>query len=710
MSGSERARSTVLARVGLSVGVVALLFLVGGRGLEACGPWFPNRLLVEGDGFVRGAPVASFPAEIAHSTAGLKSAYRALPPSPNEYGEADADSYAKQTALVDAAELAKVMRAAGPLTPEQQTALRDYRAARLALVAAETPDDWDKAAASLPAIPAALPGEFADYFRGALLYDQAKVKEARQEWLHLLDRPAGERHYRSTWAAYMIGRTLQEESPTEAAPWFHRVRELVHDGYADSLGLAAASLGWEAQTEFGLKHYDRAFDLYTQQAAAGDPTAVSSLREVAGKALAEDDATLRGLARNAAARAAITAYITSLGGPFRPAPRPEVSKRWVTALAQAHVTSAENADRLAWAAYQAGEMDLAQRWLKLARRDSGIARWLQAKLLIRAGKKGEAERLLASLSAGFSGRQLTLGGKWGYNRVGQGPRWILSVETIGEATRGDLGVVRFAQGQYVPALDTFLRGGFWEDAAYIGERVLTVEELRRYVDRNWPAGHVVKAATPAETMEEWQTGAPIGPNLRYLLARRLAREGRYREARAYYPAERRVQLEAFTQNLVAGGTRAHRAETLWAAARIARKYGLELFGTELSPDWAVYGGSYGDDMRDSPSKLRHAGAMKTAPYTAAERQRVARSAPAPYHRYHYRYTAADLAWRAAALMPDQSEHTAQVLATAGAWLKNRDPKAADRFYKALVRRCGRTPLGQAADKLRWFPPEEETQQ
>ena len=29
----------------------------------------------------------------------------------------------------------------------------------------------------------------------------------------------------------------------------------------------------------------------------------------------------------------------------------------------------------------------------------------------------------------------------------------------------------------------------------------------------------------------------------------------------------------------------------------------------------------------------------------------------------------------------------------------------DRFYKALVRRCGRTPLGALADRLRWFPTE-----
>ncbi|MEO1369736.1 MAG: hypothetical protein AAFX50_21350, partial [Acidobacteriota bacterium] len=55
------------------------------------------------------------------------------------------------------------------------------------------------------------------------------------------------------------------------------------------------------------------------------------------------------------------------------------------------------------------------------------------------------------------------------------------------------------------------------------------------------------------------------------------------------------------------------------------------------------------------------------------------------------------------LLPDQSEQTARVLATAGTWLKNLDPDRADRFYKALVRRCGETALGREADRRRWFP-------
>jgi hypothetical protein len=54
-------------------------------------------------------------------------------------------------------------------------------------------------------------------------------------------------------------------------------------------------------------------------------------------------------------------------------------------------------------------------------------------------------------------------------------------------------------------------------------------------------------------------------------------------------------------------------------------------------------------------------------------------------------------------MPDQSDKTARVLTVAGTWLKYRDPKAADRFYKALVRRCGGTSLGREAARRWWLP-------
>ena len=85
------------------------------------------------------------------------------------------------------------------------------------------------------------------------------------------------------------------------------------------------------------------------------------------------------------------------------------------------------------------------------------------------------------------------------------------------------------------------------------------------------------------------------------------------------------------------------------------------------------------------------------------RRRLNENIVTPDKRFHYRYVAADHAWAAAELMPDNSEETAHVLITAGSWLAGRDPQAADRFYKALIRRCGNTLLGQKAARIKWFP-------
>ena len=77
----------------------------------------------------------------------------------------------------------------------------------------------------------------------------------------------------------------------------------------------------------------------------------------------------------------------------------------------------------------------------------------------------------------------------------------------------------------------------------------------------------------------------------------------------------------------------------------------------------------------------------------------------PEKRFHYRYVACNHAWDAAALMPDESDATARVLAEAGGWIKYRDPMGALRFYKALITRCGTTAIGKDAAARHWFKPE-----
>jgi hypothetical protein len=132
-----------------------------------------------------------------------------------------------------------------------------------------------------PALPPGLPVEFGAYLQGAFAYRRGDLAAAAGHWQRLLALPEQARHYRSTWAAFMLGRAALRRSPRDldaAVAWFRRTRELAARGYADSLDLAVASLGWEARANAARRRYDRAEALYAQQADAGDPSAVDSLR------------------------------------------------------------------------------------------------------------------------------------------------------------------------------------------------------------------------------------------------------------------------------------------------------------------------------------------------------------------------------------------------------------------------------------------------
>ncbi len=131
---------------------------------------------------------------------------------------------------------------------------------------------------------------------------------------------------------------------------------------------------------------------------------------------------------------------------------------------------------------------------------------------------------------------------------------------------------------------------------------------------------------------------------------------------------------------------------------------MELLGTEMAPDGFSSGGSYEPEQT---AEARTNETFTILPATADELRRYSESAPDPNKRYHYRYQAAALALEAAKLMPDNSDDTALVLCTAGSWIKYLDAETADLFYKALVRRCGKTELGHEADVRRWFPKQDD---
>jgi hypothetical protein len=689
---------------------VLLLLILGAFALWACGPFFPPWLLTDEAGILE-AP-----------TVWLRDALQPLlpPGKPAFPAVVDDKGAVQQTARADRKDLETAL--AG-LPPERRQAVTEaYGKVRDAIVAyRDAVAAWREQAAfndSPPpkpappatlAVPPGLPGEFEDYLRGAIAWHQGEPDAARAAWEKLLARPAGERRLRSTWAAFMLGKTALESDPAAAVGWFERTRELASQGFPDPLGLAEAGTGWQARAEMNRHRFDEALKLYLQQQKAGDPTALPSIRRACAKAL-EDPQLLAPVARSPEARAVFTAWVLSVweredyGAP----PDPTRARKWLAALQAAGIAQTDGADRLAWAAYRAGDFAAADAWLRRAPAGAPMAGWVRAKLLLRAGKVAEAEPLLAQARAALP--------------TGPGPDhdlWQAYEAQVQPALRpraaGELGAVRLARGEYAAALDDLLRGGWWTDAAYVAERVLTSDELRAYVDKTWPAGLVARynpdqprnVDEPGDAWEIQFAGmapppdAKVAYDLRNLLGRRLAREGKLAEARAYLPEKRRAALDDLARSLAAGRDVSHpaaeRARSLFRAACLTRYHGLELLGTEIEPDWAMFGADYGVDPfaagRENPKTHHFLGP------TADERQRVRSHRAEPEKRFHYRYQGMGLALEGAKLLP-AGEERARLLATAGNWVEGTDPQGARPLYDAIQSCCAATDVARRSRKVK----------
>ena len=592
-----------------------------------------------------------------------------------------------------------------------RTRLREH-AASVGVFREERPAPLEPLPAGLQT-PAGVPAEFVDYQEGAIAYHQGRYGAARAAWERLLQRPEAERRWRSTWAAFMLGKTaLRQDDPPAAVRWFGRTRELAGQKMEDSLGLAAASLGWEARAELRQGHYDKALVLYARHAESGDPLALSSLQHTSREALKAGPDALVPVARSPEARGALTAFLAwrheapwgsqygdwgEGGAAGAPDPHAAHIARWLAAVKAAGLKDVWGAERLAWVAYQGADYEAAREWLKLAPERDGLTSWVRAKLLLRDGKLAQAEELLAQAASRLRPAKLTEEEADRYRPWGAGGRIA-----TGPLASGEDGAVLTTLGRYPEALHAYLHGGFWLDAAYLAERVLTLDELKAYVDEHWPA------IRTGDDSPDWFEGVTqpgslgVAHDIRYLLGRRLARAGRLGEAAAYLPAASQPWIAELDKNLAqgrdAGQPVLDRARAFFEAACVTRHYGMALLGTEIDPDWRIYDGQY--EMGGFPMPFAQRRKNKHLVPGPDEEEREEKNRLDPFLRFHYRYKAADLAWQAAALLPDGSDQKAETLATAGTWLKSR---SANRFYKELTRCCSNTDLGREAADKRWIP-------
>ncbi|WP_212626147.1 hypothetical protein [Pseudomonas sp. PP3] len=612
----------------------------------ACGPDFPMRLLDNRGQSLAELPEGNFNFEVSrlgHAIPGLKNV------SATAYSMEDPE-YAEQRSQAEQS----------GLTAEQQALVKQLRG----LTDARQVEEQG----------ASLPTEVRLYLAGAAAFAVDDHDLAAEYFQKVLALPADQRALRSTWAAYSLGRALFAMSSeagarpdllTQARKAFEQTRQLSIGGFSDPLELGVASLGEEARVARTAGDWNSAIELYATQNLHGSAVGYTSLKVLMADLSAMTETELAELLKNKPVQQLVTASLISrLGWSFGEQPANE--SKLIKSLQNSTRGSLDNADRLAAVNYQQGDYASANAFLEQAG-DGGLAWWLRAKLALRDGDKTAAAAAYAKAAQAFPQNE-----SWGDRRTPD-----FDYETLQPKCRvdGESAILALQRGDYLQAFDQLYRSQsiYWFDAATVAERVLTLEELKHYVDTQVPA-------PPPLTQQQRDNYVPlpVAASLRNLLGRRLLREGHYEEAPAYFDNDGlRHKARLYGEQRLAADTAwwpTRRAAALFNAAWTAREWGMDILGYEMAPDYATFGGSYSLENTE----------LKVGPLVAEDEvKRQQASAARPDQRYHYRFVATALANRAADHLPHTSQAFAAVLCEAAGWNSSLEDQSA--LYQRYVK-------------------------
>lgn len=370
------------------------------------------------------------------------------------------------------------------------------------------------------------------------------------------------------------------------------------------------------------------------------------------------------------------------------------------------------ADRQAWIAFNRGDIDLSRKLLSMAPEKSLIRLFLEARLArlngdyeksavflhewlneyrLRESQQGDGVvgYCISSLDDLYWSTGLNNDGEWGFNGTINytgiyGPSGhfyeglfgrfrnqavLQSHEPVlSRIVSGELGVVMVATRDLEEALFAFLQARNWIDIAFVAERCMTVDELMKFMN-----GSKIEQADKE--------------HLCSLLMRRLMRCGRVQEAIAWAPHDLKPLLEEYVAlSAVAGDVNADadtRAVAFLNLSRLIATRGMEIMGTELRPDVAIYDGDYpGDEVPiaepvDLPKRLGMDGAMaKWSGWNPPNDRKT--------ERFHYRRTAKDFAKSSVLLAKDDDVRAWALMFGGVVSLSMSDTGEADWFYKRLA--------------------------
>jgi hypothetical protein len=488
------------------------------------------------------------------------------------------------------------------------------------------------------------------------------LNRAIERFEAVLALPSAGRAPREVWAAYMLGRAYYARNDAgdvdRAGDEFRRTVSLVRAGAQDPLGLANAALGELGWIEIERDRIADAVDLYVEQRNESSLLRVGDMMYFAPERIDEwlGDRRTQSLLVAYLGRLADTTCLICYRTDVITQTTSSVIADAVPRVAALPRDKIELPDQWGGLAYAIGDYDAAETLLAESR--TGYGYWIKAKVALHRGDIVAAESAFALASRSFptEGRA-----------VREAPRYRQPAP-LHQRLAGEYALVNLARSEYVEALNQLVAASsYWRDTDYVAEKVLTVDELKQFIDRVGPS----QRDLPRQSLDR----------VRDELARRLAREGRFADAVDYYtgPKTRALATRYVDARAVAerGATDAARARGWYEVAELEVRSGMLLRGASTYPDW--FPGNYysAPDDSDSPT------------VTADESPRVEASAVLPARRFHYRQVGVEHLMKSADLLPPKSQAFSAVLCQGVSWLLHaragKDRDLIDKVYLRYVR-------------------------
>ena len=529
------------------------------------------------------------------------------------------------------------------------------------------------------------------------------LDKAIRRFQAVLDLPDAAKPPRAVAAAYMLGRSYALRGNTGdavlAETAFVVTRTLARAGLPDPYGLAVASFGEQARLRRTEGDLASTIGLYAEQAVRGSVEGVESLKWVA-QALYSDPKGMTEVETIPLGQRLLIAYALEFNDDGRVRdyvytrgghPSGNVDNGTMDLLVRTAKQWPKGKiawpDRMAALAYRTGDFDFARTLVN--GQDTALAWWLKAKMLVADSRLAEAEAAYKKVVE-MSPASPDPNGLSPFNE---------------SAACGEMTQLERARGEFIPAIRNrvacdrnHLGVAQSHLITYLAERVLTTKELRGIVEKLSPDPSV-ETGRVIDT-ESWM--------LHSALAKRLVREGHYKEAIPYanavFPMRVRSGDPSFdtglsdnlkTQRDLIQAYATARERTKHASSAVARAaawYRLGLL-TRVEHDQVV---DHGSPLYTKEATPVYRGVSSN------ELVRLKKNYATPDQDRLRWYIAYDDALKSAQLVPARSQAYAAILCHAAHWIYQAPPvdsrKPKDIFkdtYRLYLKNGAYVPWGKA---------------